>query len=107
MTEKYTINDMGSVSPADIKKAIDEVKSISTINLDLRNVIEQMCGRYVQQEKIKLLERLTTMSEDITIKEEKDTKYGTVVTRKKIDVIRVSEIEKLIKQLEDDHEIYS
>ena len=49
--------------------------------------------------RIDLLEELKLLSEDITIKEEKDTKYGTMISRKKVNVIRVSEIDKLIKQL--------
>lgn len=93
---KDQINANGVMALMDFDR---EYKEFNTINA--LDVINDMYERLLtlSDEKIKLLEHVTTMSEDITIKEEKDTKYGTAITRKKLGVVRVSEIDRLIEQL--------
>ena len=47
-----------------------------------------------------MLEKLLELSEEIVLSTETESKYGRVVTRKTVPVIRVDRVVKLFKELE-------
>ena len=47
-----------------------------------------------------ILSKAKENMEDITINERIDTKYGTAITHKKIDVLKISKLKEILDQIE-------